>query len=199
MDQNVHNFIMTIDPNIDLNNRNLFWNLVNNIDSNGDLELSFIKKHPDILPMKIKNSTVFDFFYEKAVYNICQPKDIDSWNDVLAEVITQLNLIKNGGIIKFNKKYILKLQSTSRSLTDIFGLLVTDEFEMGDPELLVYSIIARGELSKLQILSNLYVIEDYPGVLDVALRYGRYTIINYFLDTLKLDIQYYGKIMDFEN
>ena len=199
MDQNVHNFIITVNPNIDMDDRNLFWTLVNQMDSDGSRELAFIKAHPDILPMKIKHHTVFDFFYEKVVNDRCHPTHTGKWQEVMIAVVQLVNIIEGGETLKHNKKYILRLQGTCRTLTKIFGLLVKEEFDMGDPEFLVYSIIARGELGKLQLLSNLYVIEDYSGVLDVALRYGRHTIIRYFRDTLKLDFPYYGKIVDFEN
>lgn len=199
MDQKVHNFIMTVNHNINADDRNLFWNLVNNMDSDSSQELAYIKEHPDTLVMKIKHHTVFDYFYEKVANDRCHPTHTSKWQDALVTVIRLINTIEEGETIKHNKKYILRLQGTCRTLTKIFGLLVEEEFDMGDPEFLVYSIIARGELGKLQILSNLYVIEDYSGVLDVALRYGRNNIIKYFHDTLELDFPYYGKIMDFEN
>jgi hypothetical protein len=199
MNQNVHNFIMTVNPNIDIDDKNLFRNLINHIDGDGFKELAFVKEHPEILPMKIKHYTVFDFFYEKVVHDRCHPSHTGKWQDALMTVIQLVNMVEGGETLKDNKKYILRLQGTCQTLTDIFDLLVKEEFDMGDPEFLVYSIISRGELGKLQILSNLYVIEDYPGVLDVALRYGRNSIIRYFQDELELDFPYYGKIMDFEN
>jgi hypothetical protein len=198
MDQRVHKFIMTINPNIDINDRNLFWNLVNTFRSDGSKELLFIREHPEILSMKIKHYTVFDYFYERVINDRCHPANSEKWHDVLTEVIQLVNLGSSDSL-KLSKKYILRLQGTCRTLTKIFSLLVNEEFDMGDPEFLVYSIIARGEIGKLQILSELYVIEDYPGVLDVALRYGRHEIIKYFRDSLELDFPYYGKIMDFEN
>lgn len=81
--------------------------------------------------------------------------------------------------------YVPDNDKHNKTLTKIFGLLVKEEFNMGDPEFLVYSIIARGEIGKLKILANLYVIEDYPAVLDVAFRYGRNAIIKYFRDVGK--------------
>jgi len=196
--ETVNNFITTVNPTIDINDRNLFWNMVNTMDSDGVEELAYVKKHPEILPMKIGHHTVFDFFYEKVIHDRCYPIHTNKWQEILMSVIELVNLV-DGDVLKTNKKYILRLQSSCRTLTKIFGLLINEEFDMGDPEFLVYSIIARGELSKLQILSNMYVIEDYPGVLDVALRYGRNAIIKYFKEVLQLDIPYYGKIMDFEN
>jgi hypothetical protein len=197
--ETVNNFIVNVNSNIDTDDRNLFWNMVNTMDSDGAVELAYVKEHPEILPMKIGHHTVFDFFYEKVIHDRCHPIHTSKWQEILMSVIELVNLAENGDTLKTNKKYILRLQSSCRTLTKIFGLLVKEEFDMGDPEFLVYSIIARGELSKLQILSNMYVIEDYPGVIDVALRYGRNTVIKYFKEVLKLDIPYYGKIMDFEN
>lgn len=196
MEQIVHNFIMTVNPNIDVNDRNLFWNMVNFVDSDGTMELEYVREHPEILHMKINHHLVFDFFYEKVINDKCHPMHTDQWHQALTEIVQMVGSNNN---IKQNKKYVLRLQSTCKTLTKVFEQLIREEFNMGDPEFLVYSIIARGELVKLQILSDLYVIEDYPGVLDVALRYGRNVIIKYFRDTLELDFPYYGKIMDFEN
>jgi hypothetical protein len=191
---------MTINPNANTNDRNLFKNLLGNLDpGDGSLELHYIKEHPDILLMKIRHNMVFDYFYERAVYERCHPTYTVQWQDALVTVIHLLRDLPGSDIIKANKKYILRLQDTNRTLTNIFNALVNEGFELGDPEFLVYSIIARGELSKLLILSNLYVIEDYPGVLDVALRYGRDHILRYFLEIAELDFAYYGKILDFEN
>jgi len=151
------------------------------------------------LTLKINNHTVFDLFYEKVLRERYHPSHAKNWHTSLETAIELVDKISDGDILKDDKKYVLRLQSVSRTLTKIFDLLVSAEFDMGDPEFLVYSIISRGELCKLKILGSLYVIEDYPAVLDVALRYGRHNIIQYFKDTLELDFTYYGKIMDFEN
>lgn len=197
--ETVNGFILTVNPSINMDDRNLFWNMVNNMDSDGSAELEYIHSYPTVLTGKIKHHTVFDYFYEKAVNDRCHPTHSSKWQDALITAIHLLDRIPDNEIIKHNKKYILRLQGTCKTLTKIFNVLIKEEFDMGDPEFLVYSIIARGELSKLQILSNLYVIEDYPGVLDVALRYGRNAILKYFRDTLELELPYYGKVMDFEN
>jgi hypothetical protein len=203
MDPLVQEFIATItttnQSNSDIEDRNTFWTMVNNIESNGKKELAFVTLHPEVLTRKIKYNLVFDYFYEKVVGDKCHPSFSAQWQDILITVVQLLDLVPNANIIKQNKKYMLKLQSTCRTLIKIFQVLVQEDFDMGDPEFLVYSIISRGELHKLEILCQQYVIEDYPGVLDVAMRFGRHIIIKYFINTLNLDIQYYGKILDFEN
>lgn len=199
MEEKVQNFIAMVNPTINTADRSTFWTLVNNIDSDGQPELQYVKEHPEILTMRLKHHLVFDYFYEKVVQDRCLPTQSGQWQDVLLTVISLLNTVPDRDVVKHNKKYLLRLQGTCRTLTKIFSALVADEFEMGDPEFLVYSIIARGELTKLEILGKLYVIEDYPAVLDVALRYGRYAIIKWFKTALALDIKFFGKILDFEN
>lgn len=198
-DLHVHKFIRTINPTIDVNDRNIFWTLVNSIDSAGDAELEYVQKHPEVLTIKLEHQYVFDYFYEKVIHDRCHPTKSAKWQDTLLKVITLLNRAPNRDLIKNNKKYLLRLQSSSRTLDKIFAELISEDFEMGDPEFLVYSIIARGELAKLEILSAHYIVEDYSGVLDVALRYGRYVILSWFKKSLHIDTRYYGKVMDFEN
>lgn len=196
----MHSFIMTVNPNANTSDHNLFKNLIGNLDSgDGSQELQYVKEHPELLLMKIRHNMVFDYFYERAVYERCHPTCTASWQDTLVTVVHLLRDLPNSDVIKANKKYILQLQDSNRTLTNIFNALLHEGFEIGDPEFLVYSVIARGELSKLLSLSSLYVIEDYPGVLDVALRYGRDNILRYFYEIAELDFAYYGKIMDFEN
>lgn len=181
--------------------RNLFWILVNSMESNGLREHEYIKQHPEVLTMKLPghHHLIFDIFYEKVLNSKYHPKDSHSWEQALTTAVKLVSESNDSDLIKHNKKYILRLQGTNRNLTKIFDLLVTEEFDMGDPEFLVYSIIARGEIGKLKLLSSLYVIEDYIGVLDVALRFGRSSILKYFKNTLNLDFNIYGKVLNFEN
>lgn len=181
------------------NDSSIFWTLVSNRNSDGSAELDFVLGHPEVLVGKINNHLVFDYFYEKVINDRFHPKQAAKWMTVMTEVVKLVNDVSNPSIIKGNKLYVLRLQSTCKTMTKLFSLLIEEDFDMGDPEFLVYSIIARGELSKLEVLSAHYVIEDYPGVMDVALRFGRHQVIQYFVDTLKQNIRYYGKIVDFEN
>ncbi len=162
--------------------------------------ISHVQENPQVLLGKIKSNFVFDYFYEKVISDkVVHPTHSSQWHDGFIKIIGILDNIQDCSCIKQDKKYILRLQSTHRSLNKIFKTLLNAGFEMGDSEFLVYSIIARGELVKLKILAESYVIEDYPAVLDMALRYGRSEIITYFLSNMKLDIRLYGKIIDFEN
>lgn len=201
MDPLVREFIAIVDPsqNISLSDKNIFWLLVNARSGNGRPIMDFVAQHPEVLVRKLRNNLVFDFFYEKVILDKCHPVHSDRWQNHLIECIKLLDLTPCPDIIKRNKIYMLKLQSTYRTLIKIFTCMVNQDFDMGDPEFLVYSIIARGELDKLKVLCSTYVIEDYPAVLDVALRFGRHSIIDYFIHTLHLEVKFYGKIVDFEN
>jgi hypothetical protein len=197
MEQRVQDFINISKYTPDHNN--LFWTLVNNRDSNGDEQLQYVTKYPEVLLMTLNNYLVFDYFYEKVITESYHPSNGEKWQAILIAVIKLVDDTSDPNIIKADKKYILKLQSTNKTLTKLFSLLMHEDFDMGDPEFLVYSIIARGELNKLELMGKHYVIEDYPGVLDVALKYGQHMIISYFINDLKLNVKYYGKIIDLEN
>jgi len=180
----------------------MFYSLVDIQFRNIELLVNFIKSHPTILIKTIGSHYIFDYFYEKVV--TCagtHVSDASDWEDALSLAINLLDSesIQGAENIKDNKKYILKLQSTNKSYLPIFKLMLDNAFELGDLEFLVYSIIARGELYKLKMLSDNYVIEDYEAVLDVALRYGRHNILEYFISEHNIDVKFYGKVMDFEN
>lgn len=164
--------------------------------------ISYVLESPHVLLCKIKSNFVFDYFYEQVISDkVMNAVHNAQWHDGFIKIINILDnaLVGDTTSIKQDKKYILKLQSTYRSLNKIFKSLLNAGFDMGDSEFLVYSIIARGEFVKLKTLAESYVIEDYPGVLDIALRYGRLEIIIYFLSQMKIDTRLYGKIVDFEN
>lgn len=198
MDSGAKEFIETISKSIDINDRNVFWNIIGNTDVDPEKPYEYIVNHPETLLLKIRNHFVFDFFYEKVLGDRCHPTDSLKWQTNLLKVIELTDNISSD-ILKQNKKYLLRLQSGNRPLTNIFSALIKRSFEMGDPEFLVYSIIARGEMAKLEIMSKMYIIEDYPAVIDVALRFGRSKIIEFFKKELKVEFKYCGKILDFEN
>lgn len=198
MSELVYKFIHHIDKSCTSIDTGTMRRLVLNSNGNGRALVNFVKEHPDVLTQKIYNHLVFDYFYEKVITDTHHPTISSQWHENLCTIIELLDHI-DSTIIKSGKKYILRLQSTNRTLCKLFRTLLSHGFDMGDSEFLVYSIIARGELSKLKILAEQYMIEDYPGVLDVALHYGRAHIINYFISTMDLDIRTYGKIVNFEN
>ena len=197
----IKEFISTIDEKqqLDTKDAKFFNNLVELPCGNGNNVIAFVNSNPEILTHKINNNLVFDYFYEKVISDkIHHPTFSNNWQEHLINCILLLDTI-DSDIIKQDKKYLLRTQSTHRSLNKIFKTLFLNSFEIGEPEFLVYSIIARGELQKLKLLIESYIVEDYPAVLDVALRYGRYNILYYFVNTTKIDLPIYGKIIDFEN
>jgi len=199
MDSGAKEFIETISDTIDINDRNIFWNIIGNTDTDAEKPYEYVVKNPETLLLKIRNHFVFDYFYEKVLGDRCHPTESLKWQSILTKVIELTDSIPESQILKQNKKYVLRLQSNNRSLSGIFSALIKRCFEMGDPEFLVYSIIARGEMSKLEILSKMYIIEDYPAVIDIALRFGRSKIIEYFKNELKVEFKYCGKVVNFEN
>lgn len=161
----------------------------------------YIQNHPESLVSRLDGGEgrfIFDFFYEKLLRNqaVC-------WHDSFLEIVQLLDQLEEDGMdtsqLKQNSDYIVRLQETGRSLSKVFRALIESGFSVGECESLVYSVVMRGELPKLKILSTVYSVEDCPAILDVSLRFGRHDIIAYCFDILGLDAQDYGRIVDFQN
>lgn len=187
-------FITTVNPALNIKSKNIFGQLVGAQVAVRDV-LGLVNAHPSLLTMKIRSHYVFDYFYDKVIADLSHPVDSVGWQDALVHVLQLLESLPNANIIKENKQYLLRLQSSARPLTEIFCCLVDYEFEMGDAEFVTYSVIARGELDKLDILYKRYVIEGYTAIFSVALRYGRSNIIAYLIDALD-NLEAYGNIID---
>ena len=143
----------------------------------------------------VKDVTVFDYFYEKSL-NMTGHKLQDSWLEIFLRIVKSL---PDYSPIKESEYYIIKLQQTGISYNEIFKILFENGFNVGDPEELIYTVIARGEKHKIKTISDLYIIEDYLCIFDVAIRHGRSEIIEYFIKTLDLNTELFGKILEFEN
>lgn len=202
----VHDFINLISdiPN-PTNERNLYSKLLDINVGDGNKLMEYVRQYPHVLVMILDSSRssfnlVFDYFYDRVLHKKVHPMYDRKWLDNLLEIIDILTCLGSmGEMIKDNKKYLLNLQIGCHSNHILFEKLYFSDFEIGDHEFLVYSLIARGELDKLKTLSDNFVIEDYAAVLDVGLRFGRYEILEYFVENLNLEINLYGKIVDFEN
>ena len=191
-------FISIIDPTGHLNGEtNYFTKLLDlpiTSEQSGRL-FHYVRNNPSIIHELIKGRPIFDYFYEKAISD--KTPAGTHWADYVVKIVEHMG--PTGNAIRCNRSYILRLQGTHRTHSRLFRLLLEHNFDMGDEEFLVYSIVARGELSKLRSLASLYIIEEYPALFDVALRYGRADIIKYFIQELGLDINSYGKVPDFAN
>ena len=162
--------------------------------------LTYIKHNPEILTLKIKEHFVFDYFFEKVVQFRDGVDAYKFWIETIEDVLVLLDDQDNSDDIKYDKAYICKLQSSMKSHTFLFDILINKHgFNIGEPEFLIYSVIVRGELDKLKIINDICPIEKYKGIFSAALRYGRYTILSYFINDLKLNIDEYGRVLNFNN
>lgn len=158
--------------------------------------IEIVKLNPAIVIENLTvNSTIFDYFYEKTL----KMSDLSIWLIHFKYILTILNTVDENEKIKDLPYYIKNLQETGVSHNNVFELLFTNEFNVGDPEELIYIIIARGETNKIKTISDIYIIEDYLGIFDVAVKYGRCEIIKFLMTNLELNIEMFGKILDFEN
>lgn len=175
--------------------------------------IAAVDRKPSILSQKMVDSnlrhglrkSVFDFIYDIALY----ARSL-RWMNVLTTVVTKVTTDRGqewASEIIHNPLYVLRLQESMYSHSDIFELLITNDFASGNLEFLVYSLIARDEKEKLKILC-LHGLTDtivaYRGIFDIALRFGRSDVIKFLLETLreatgKVTISKYGRILDQEN
>jgi hypothetical protein len=157
---------------------------------------NYISNNSSILMHKIGNNFFFDFIYNKVIHEKgIHPNATEAWKTLLLNALNLVQLDRDYNFLRENKRYILDLQSDNKSFVAIFERLLELDFDIGDPEFLLYSIVARGELSKFKLLAKHYVIDEYYGILDVALRFGRYQIIEYFMTKMNM----YGCVLDFVN
>jgi hypothetical protein len=144
--------------------------------------LTYITSNRSILMHKVGHNFFFDFIYNKVIHERGEhPNTTDIWKNILLTSLDLVQIDPDYEFLRENKRYILDLQSNNKSFISIFKHLMEAKFETGDLQFLTYSIIARGELSKFKIIEQYINIDDYPGAIDVALRYGRYQIIEHLL------------------
>lgn len=194
----VQDFIVTFDVSL-TDGDDLYKNMLHTKYDPMQL-LSYITSNKAILTHKIGMKFFFDFIYNKVIHEKGEhPNTTEIWKNIL---LTSLDLVRsdvNYKLLCENKRYLLDLQSNNKSFIPIFKHLLDAKFEIGDFEFLLYSVVARGELTKFKILEPHIKdkCNEYKGLISVALRYGRYQLIEYILS--KFDINIYGRILDFEH
>ena len=197
-DEELIHFIRIIDKedllaSVGVEERYFFDNLLSiNIESKRAEIYTYIKKHPYLLTAPLGMRSVFDYFYEKTKLKQFENSEFEI-------LVNMLSHIPGGERIKDKKYYILDLHKDENSYNELFTILFNNDFEIGDPEVLIYSIIARGELTKVKCISYSYVIEDYISIFDIAVRYGRHNIIKFLLEEININLETFGKVLDFEN
>ena len=173
------------------------------VNDNPEKAQDYILRNHQVLTEKYGTGTcmIFDIIYEQAIH---APPPLHAqqqlWQDILIRIVRTIDSSDEEDVkIAENRRYILHLQGNNNNYVELFRAMLLRGFDMGDPEFLVYSLIARGELDKLKLLARYYKIEDYPAIFDVALRYGRLQVLEYFIKDCGVEPAYYGNIMDFEN
>jgi len=182
-----------------------FFELVSSFKPKRTLEkemelINYVKKNPELLTMHICKDLVFDFFFDKLTKVSHSVKIYDFWLSALIDMIEIVKTLDDAEYIFENKTYIYRVQSGIQNHDKLFDYLINyTDFVIDDPEYLVYSIIARGELEKLKILNKQIDISNYIGIYDVAVKYGRSVLVRYMRFNLNIDPTEYGKILDFAN
>lgn len=161
--------------------------------------VTYILENSEIITSSLKSCTIFDFFFDKVVKERSSISEYEFWLLSLLKIIKLLFTDESYRDIVCNKIYIHKLQSGMRNHTDLFKCLIDFDFEPGEVDMLVYSVIARDELDKLMVLSDKYPVAKFGAIFDTALRFGRFRIINYLINDLDLDPNDYGTILNLSN
>lgn len=184
------------------NNNKIYYSKLLNIQAgDGEELMNYVVDRPYVLGLNLDHHhMIFDYFFDYAVDDRGHPAYNQNWMEHLIEIIGLLNGIGEcGDIIKSDKRYIMRLQKNSNSYNRLFDVLFDNDFEAGDLEFLLYSVITRGEIYKLRKMFEVYSIEECPGIFDIAMRYGRIKILEYLLDAVDIDLDDYGKILNFAN
>lgn len=164
-----------------------------------DILFEVVDSNSDILTNKIDSEHfVFDYFFYYGLKH-CPITLKEKW---LSELCYFCGLLSGlgewGNVIKSNPEYILTCQHDSCNYGELFDVLFDNDFDLGDVEFLIYSVIARGELSKLKKIYEVYTIEEHSGIFSTALRFGRDEIINFLIES-DIDVNDYGNIIHFEH
>uniref|UniRef100_A0A6C0J5F0 Uncharacterized protein n=1 Tax=viral metagenome TaxID=1070528 RepID=A0A6C0J5F0_9ZZZZ len=201
--QELYNLIIEDSTNI-CQSKLLYNNLLSVNNGLGADIHNYIKNNPMILIMNIdERHVVYDYVFDYVIMGKGHPIYQKKWYEFLINISSLLTgLGEKGEMIKADKRYVLLLQHNSINYNKLFETFIDNYYEVGDFEFLLYSVIARGELTKLKKLFNTYDnIEEYMGLFDVALRFGRIEVIKYLLNDIELygKIKKYGRIMEFNN
>lgn len=164
--------------------------------------IKYVLQNPSLITEQIKDFTVFDFFYDKAIKTPQDNTRYQFWSETLTTIMDQVTKLEHKDVIIYNKKYFYGLQSNARNHNELFKFMTAfTDFDMGDLDFLVYSIVARDELEKLRILSNIVSFDPHtvPAIFDTALKFGRHRIIEYLVNDYKLNPNDFGKVIDLVN
>jgi len=179
-------------------------NLYYNTKRSAEQELQLFKytlHNPEILTMKIGENTIFNYFFDKATKSFNVISMYEFWQATLLSIIDIIQVLPNCDDILGDHTYIYRLQSGIIGHSGLFKyMIINGNFSIGDPDFLVYSVIARGEKEKLHTLSEILELDNigqFPGIFDVAVKHGRYEIIKYLVEECNIDISQYGKVLEF--
>lgn len=196
------------DPSGAFTNNLFYFDLVNTFRTRRTQEqeeklIAYTLLNPEIITMKLKNHMIFEFFYDRTTKITHPPKMYDFWQTALVTIINALQELDDSDDVIGDHTYVYRLQSGIMNHTSLFKYMIVDgNFSVGEPDFLVYSVIVRGELDKLRILSDVFDLDNidmFPGIYDVAVKHGRSEIIKYLRFHVGLDLTKYGKVMEFEN
>ena len=199
-------FLRLIPVSVHISSPNLYKALLDAVVSTDHEALfSFIEQNPSVLTETIDRAHYcFDFFFDCAVHGCMHPKHEEAWFSALYNFIELLDTLPNSdtvATIKASKYYILFCQKDSRNMYELFNFLYDNDFEVEPIETLALSLVARGEIPKLQRISENYTFDDdaYKTMVCTALRYGRADMLMYLMSEHEVNLNECGNILTFEH
>ena len=146
-------------------------------------QFEHLRQCPDEIITKIQSKMWFDVFYDQVVR---PSKTTDVEVERLLELIQLLENCQRSQYVLYDGSYLLRLQSNHSNYFQIFEALLKSGIQITQPEFLVYSLLAREEISKLRLLRSYVDFTNYPSLFSVCLYYGRLESLNYLLDEIQL-------------
>ena len=162
--------------------------------------LRLILEQPELLVERLGTNYVFDFFYDQVVLVKHTVDMYHFWLELLITAVTELEKLDSflTDSIFMDKSYVYQLQSSMNSHNELFKFFLKHtKFDCGRPEFLTYTVIARDEVEKLEVLSQRFDLSTFMGIFATALKYGRYRIIDHLV-LLGYSMEDYGNIVDLE-
>ena len=149
-------------------------------------QLDHLRQWPDEIISQTKSRMWFDVYYDQVIRVSLNTPTAEADLARLLELIQLLGECQRNQYVLYIGSYLLRLQSNHLNYFEVFEALLNAGIHISQPEFLVYTLLAREELSKLRLLRTYIDFTSYQGLFSVCLYYGRLKSLNYLLDELQL-------------
>lgn len=148
---------------------------------------------------------VFDYFFERVINLWISDPHAERWAKLISELLLRLKNNVQWSVLVDNPRYIKLCQTTSSNHVELFRTLIKLGFNLGSPIDLIYQLIIRGELKKLELISMRSDMIEYfdlhciPGAFAIALYNGMADVLVWLETSAGLSIDDAGNVLCFEH